>query len=219
MTRQITSAVSNALQASHVNLAFLLELSLDGGSVYLWSGEGGLNWDGKVWNGVGALGSISAITEEAGLSDVRIKAHLSHVPIENMPDFVDEFTLNNPVGRPFQIHIVFFNDDTSINDVMPLTAGFIDGLNIFENGDSQAENIGGIELVLASESALLAQTRVFRFTDQHQRSLFPGDRGLEFVTDSSLSEIRWGQGDAQKLPSSQGGGISYRDTNNSNVML
>ncbi len=206
MTRKITPAISTALEANHVNLAFLLELGLDGGSVYLWSGEGDLNWDAKIWKGVGALGSISAITEEAGLSDVRIKAHLSHVPIENMPDFVEEFTLNNPVGRPFQIHLVFFNDDTSVNDVLPLTAGFIDGLNIFEKGETSVENIGGIELTLASETALLALTRVFRFTDQHQRSLFPGDKGLEFVTDTSLSEIRWGQADAQKIASSPGGG-------------
>ncbi|MCK5041713.1 MAG: hypothetical protein KAR62_05440, partial [Sphingomonadales bacterium] len=83
---------------------------------------------------------------------------------------------------------------------------FIDGLNIFEKGETSVENIGGIELTLASETALLALTRVFRFTDQHQRSLFPGDKGLEFVTDTSLSEIRWGQADAQKIASSPGGG-------------
>lgn len=213
MTRQVSPAISTVLDSNHLNLAFLLELNLDGGSAYLWSGEGDLNWDGKTWKGVGALGSISAITEDTELADARIKAYLSHVPIENMPDFVEEFTLNNPVGRPFQIHIVFFNDDTSVNDVLPLTAGFIDGLNIFERGGDFAENIGGIELTLASESALLGLKRVFRFTDQHQQSLFPGDRGLEFVTDTNLGEIRWGQAEPQKISSN-----TSQSQNQSNLM-
>lgn len=212
MTREISPSITTALANSHVNLAFLLELGLDSGAVYLWSGEGNLSWDGKLWMGVGALGSISAITEETGLADVRIKATLSHLPIENLPDFVEEFTLNNPVGRPFQIHLVFFNNDTSIDDVLPLTAGFIDGLNIFEAGGGGSENLGGIELTLASEAAMLALTRVFRLTDQHQQALFPGDKGLEFVTDTNLSEIRWGQADPQSVTTTapEGGGANLK---------
>lgn len=204
MTRQLSATIDTALGNAHVNIAFLLELGLDGGSVYLWSGEGDLNWDAKVWKGVGALGSISAITEESGLSDVRIKATLSHLPIENMPDFVEEFTINNPVGRPFAINLAFFKNDTSVNDVLPLTAGFIDALNISETGEASPENMGGVELTLASEAAMLAHTRVFRLTDQHQQALFTGDKGLEFVTDTNLGEIRWGQADPQRVPSGNG---------------
>lgn len=202
MTRQISPAIITEVENAHVNIAFLLSLDLDVSPLYLWSGLGSLNWDGKIWQGVGALGALSAINEDTDLSDVRIKANLSHLPIESLPDFVTEFASNDPVGRPFKIYLAFLNDDTSMNDVVLLTAGFIDGLSLSEAVTGAGENMGGIELTLASEAALLKQTRLYRFTDQHQKSLFPSDRGLEFVTDTNLGEIRWGQADPQKIPAS-----------------
>ena len=205
MTRILPTSVSLGVEQDKVSVAFLLELALDGGSVFLWSGEGNLIWNGQTWLGVGAMGAISSVAEDAQLSDARIKATLSHVPVDNLPDFVQEFSDNDPVGRGFTLNLAFFNDDTSINDVVTLTAGFIDAISMNDGEGGADGSSGGIELTLASEAALLSRHRGYRLTDQHQEALFMGDRGLEFVTDTTLGEIRWGAADPQTV----GRGASY----------
>ena len=205
MTRVLPTSVSTGVEQDKVSVAFLLEMALDSGSVYLWSGQGDLDWNGQTWLGVGGMGAISAVTEDSQMSDARIKATLSHVPVENLPDFVQEFSDNDPVGRSFTLSLAFFDEDTSISDVVTLTAGFVDAVSMNDGAGGADGSSGGIELMLASEAALLSRKRGYRLTDQHQEALFSGDRGLEFVTDTNLAEIRWGSADPQTI----GRGASY----------
>lgn len=175
MTRNLTQAASDQVEAEEIPFAILLELGFDSGDVNLWSGVGDLNWDSKTWTGTGAMGSLSGVTEATDLTDTVIKATLSHIDASIMPDLVDEVTQMDPVGRPFTIYMAFFNPNNTVKEVVLLSAGLIDAVNL-------NDGVGGaISLDLVSEAGQLARTHYFRMNDQHQEKLFPGDRGFEFV--------------------------------------
>ncbi len=185
MTRPLPSAVDTAVQQEAIRIAFLLQLNLDSGDVNMWSGTGDLTWDSRTWSGLGDLGSISTVSEADDLSDARIQATLSPVDGGDMLDLVTELTDQDPVGRGFTLYLAFFNADTTIDDVLTLTAGFIDAVT-FSDGA-----IAGVSIALASEAALLRREHFYRLDDAMQQNLFSGDLGLEFVTDLN-DEINWG---------------------------
>lgn len=185
MTRALPSAVDTAVQQEEIRIAFLLELELDSGDVNLWSGNGDLSWNSRTWSGLGDLGTISGISEAGDLPDARITAALSPIDGGDMLDLVNELTDQDPVGRGFTLYLAFFKSDTSIDDVLTLTAGFIDSVT-FSDGA-----VAGVSLSLASEAALLRREQFYRLDDAMQQNLFAGDRGLEFVTDLN-DEINWG---------------------------
>ncbi len=203
MTRSLTGAADAHITGDVVRPAFLLELVLDSGAVKIWDGTGTLNWDSKNWLGIGAAGSIGPVTEASDLSDTVIRATLSHIPIDTLPDFVEEFTDNDPVGRAFTLYLALFKADNTIDDVVTLTAGFIDSASM---SDGEA---GAVSIDLVSEQARLRRTRVYRLSHQHQEDLFTGDLGLEFVTDLD-EEIRWGAATPQKIAQGPSAGGSSR---------
>jgi hypothetical protein len=164
-----------------MNWAMLLKLDFDTDPAYLWSGLGSLSWGGHTWTGIGDLGSISNVGENSALKDSAIKATFNHMS----SDLVDAVTTMDPVGRPFELHLALFTDDNQLEDVITLTSGFIDAVELVD-GDT-----GHISMDLVSEAALLGRLTAFRLDDQHQQNFFPGDLGLEFVT-SLDEEILWG---------------------------
>lgn len=176
MTRDISQDASDHVEAEIIPFAVLLELEFDSGDVNLWSGVGDLAWNGKTWIGTGEMGSLSGVTEATDLSDTVIRATLSHIDNSLMPDFVDEVTNQNPVGRGFSAYLVFFNADNTVKDTVLLSAGLIDAIHLTDG------ETGSITMDLVSEAGQMARTRFFRMDDQHQQKLFPSDKGFQFVT-------------------------------------
>jgi hypothetical protein len=203
VTRALPGAVDTAVQQETIRIALLLELNLDSGDVNMWSGIGDLTWDSKTWSGLGDLGSISGVDEAGDLSDARIRATLSLIDGGDLLDLVDELTDQDPVGRGFALYLAFFNEDTAIDDVLTLTAGFIDAVT-FSDGA-----IAGASVSLASEATLLRREHFYRLDDAMQQSLFASDKGLEFVTDLS-DEINWGSAPPHVVQGGGGGGDRNR---------
>ena len=176
MTRNLSQAISDQIEAEVVPFAILLELGFDSSPAYRWSGAGDLSWDGKTWLGTGEMGSITEVTEATNLADTVIRATLSHIDNSVMPDLVSEVTDMDPVGRPFTLYMAFFNPDNTVKDVMTLTAGLIDAVQLVDG------ETGAITIDLVSEAGLMKRAVFFRMDDQHQQKLFPGDKGFQFVT-------------------------------------
>lgn len=203
MTRGLSGGLEAIVASEIVRPAYLLELRLDSGDVNVWSGTGTLNVLSKNWDGLGAMGSISGPTEASDLSDVVMKATLSHIPIATLPDFVTEFKTNDPVGREFDLHLAFFAADGTLaaGDVITLMTGFIDSASMVDGEE------GMVQIDLVSEASRLRRTRVYRLTAQHQEDLFTGDLGLEFQTDLD-AEVLWGAATPKEIVSVGGGGGS-----------
>ena len=130
MTRNLTQTASDQVEAEIIPFAVLLELGFDSKPAYLWSGIGELSWDGKTWIGMGDMGTISGVAEATDLADTVIKATLNHIDNQILPDLVSELTEMDPVGRPFILYLAFFDDQNSVKEVITLTAGLIDAIDL-----------------------------------------------------------------------------------------
>ena len=192
MTRTLSSAVdatvtNNAAGTEVLNWVAMLEVGLDSGTVYMHTGIGDLVWNSHTWLGVGGIGSLSGVPENTALGKGQITANLSHIPIATLPDFITEFTTNDPVGRPWVTYLDVLNTDATIKDVVTLDSGFIGSPEIGENADA-----GNLSLKLLNESTRLGLSTFYRMTDQGQQSIWSGDDFFKYVTDTNLAEISWG---------------------------
>ncbi len=182
MSRTTDVQLLSTIQAEKLDWAYMLALHFEGDPVYVWSGSGDLTWDGKTWIGTGDVGSLSGVSETDAMSNTVIEATLSHLEPEHLQEIINF----DPVGRSFDLHLAFFeNDQRSPYKVLTLTAGVVDGISVVDG------QVGMIKLKLVSEMALMRRFHLFRMDDQHQQYLFPGDKGCEYVT-SLDEEIIWG---------------------------
>lgn len=201
MTRPLTGPVDTVVASGKQNWALLLELGFDSGVVNIWSGTGPLIANSKTWQGLGDMGSISGVTEVTDLTDVVLKATLSHIMTGLMPELVDEVTTQDTTFRPFEFLIVFFDDDRVVLGTVILAVGFIDQVQLAVDADG-----GGITIDLVTETALLTRSNFVRLTNDAQQNIFPGDFGLQFVTDLD-EQIIWGNaGDVTTINRGGGGG-------------
>lgn len=208
MTRTLPPAVQQALDDANTQglaMSILFFADFDNDPLYAWTGVGPLEYNGNIYQGVGDMGTIAPIIEDSKLADVRGSATLSAIPEGSIPDIVGEITDGNPTGRDFTIDLAFFNVDTTLAGVLPLTAGFIDGSVITEAPTEDGELLGSVGLNLASEATRLSKRRFTRQTNQAQQEIFSGDLGFEFIADTNMGEIAWGQKASVAAGASSGG--------------
>lgn len=186
MTRTLTGPVDAAVSSGKQNWALLLELGFDSGNVNVWSGGCELVANSKTWQGLGDIGSLSGVTEVTDLTDVVLKATLSHIMTDLMPELVDEVTTQDTSFRPFEFLIIFFDDNRAVLGTVILAVGFIDMVQLSVDGTG-----GGITIDLVTETALLNRVNFVRMTNDAQQLIFNDDKGFQFVTDSD-DQIIWG---------------------------
>lgn len=63
MARPMTAGMLAAIQAGRVDIALLFEGRFKNGMVNIWTGLGDLDYDGKIWSGVGQLLGLSPVEE------------------------------------------------------------------------------------------------------------------------------------------------------------
>lgn len=183
--RTLTAAVKSEVDKILVRPALFVEILLDGGPIRLWSGIGNFILGGNVYNGVGHFGGIDRVQETAG--DVRatgVAMTLSGIPSNLISDALTEHFQ----GRSTTIWLAFFDaNDVLIADEIKVFSGKADYPVIEEGGDTA-------KITVFAESRLvdMERPRIRRYTDEDQKELFPGDRGLEFVAGLQNKEIVWG---------------------------
>ena len=67
-------------------------------------------------------------------------------------------------------------------------SGYMDQMNIDEGSDTST-----VTLTIENKLIDLEKPRTARFTSTYQKTLFPNDKGLEFVEDLQTKEIVWGR--------------------------
>jgi hypothetical protein len=82
MPRNLDSSLSAALASGAIVPAVLVDLTLKSGIAHVWSGVGDLPWNGNTYKGVGALGSISPVTEGSEVRADGITLKLAGIPMD-----------------------------------------------------------------------------------------------------------------------------------------
>lgn len=182
-TRDITTVVENALDDEVIEPFFAIELLFDSAPIRLWTGLGEATIDGNSWIGTGTLLDLSSIEET---TEIAVRG--ATVTLSGMNSEVISLALQSPYqGRVCNIYFGVVDGNTYSN-LTQIFSGYMDEMNISEGPES-----GTIELKVENKLIDLERSRVRRFTSGYQKSVYPGDKGFDFVEDLQDKEIVWGR--------------------------
>jgi len=183
MSRDIAAAISGALDDSIVSPLFAVELLFDSPNIIrLWTGIGDLVYDGDTYTGSGNLLSISTVEEVSDISARGAKIVLSGIPSE-----VISLALATPYqGRVCNIYFGVTVDGTST--FSSIFSGYMDTMNISNSAETST-----VQISVENKLIDLERTRVRRWSSAFQKSLYPNDKGFDFVEDLQDKEVFWGK--------------------------
>ena len=206
MSRDLSTNTLENIAGDVVYPFFAVELNFDSETLRMWTGQGTLVLeDGTQWVGTGQLLDISAIEETAEMAVRGATLTLSGVPSEIL-----SLALSEPYqGRVCNIYFGTFSKGSLLQEDGPyillqdggriqleqsakgfnqLFSGYMDQMNIQDGADTAT-----IELKVENKLVDLERARVARFTSGYQKSVYPNDKGLEFVESLQDREIFWGR--------------------------
>ena len=180
MSRDLTPTTIAALDDDVVYPFFAIELQFDSETLRMWTGQGTFNDGVNDWLGAGNLLSISDIEETAEMSVRGATITLSGVPSE---------VLSLALSEPYQGRVCNIYFGVTGEDVFnQLFSGYMDQMNIEDAADTST-----IELKVENRLIDLERARVARFTSAYQKSVYPGDKGLNYLEDMQDKPMTWGR--------------------------
>jgi len=207
MTKPISTGFDSVLQGDVVRPIILVEMLFDSGAVRLWNGLTDLIYDGDTYTGAGTLLSISTVEDTADISARGITISLSGISASIMSLALDEKYQNRTanvyfgiIGVPdllltqageYIVDIDLINYDVSSsdrNEYIPIFTGLMDQMTIADAGETL--NIG---LTVESRMIDLERPRVWRYTSEDQKRVYPNDKGFDYVNDLQTKTILWGR--------------------------
>ena len=206
MSRDLSVNTIENISENVVYPFFATELRFDGNIVRMWTGQGTLVLaDGTEWVGLGQLLNISAIEET---SEMSVKG--ASISLSGIPSNLLSLALSEPYqGRIAKIYFgtfqqgsllqetsdyILLQDGSRINleststGFNELFSGYMDQMNIEESGDTAT-----IEMMVENKLIDLERARVARLTSGYQKSVYPGDLGMDFIEDLQDKRISWGR--------------------------
>jgi len=182
-TRDISSAITNNLEDEVIQPFFAIELLFDSAPIRLWTGTGDATIDGDTYIGTGNLLDISSVEET---SEIAVRG--ATITLSGMSSEVISLALQSPYqGRVCNMYFGIVSGNT-YSSLTQIFSGYMDEMNIDEGPD-----FGSIELKVENKLIDLERARVRRFTSGYQKSVYPGDKGLDFVESLQDKEIVWGR--------------------------
>jgi hypothetical protein len=206
MSRDLSSITIDSISEDVVYPFFATELRFDSNIIRMWTGQGTLVLaDETEWIGLGQLLNISAIEETSEMAVKGASISLSGIPSELL-----SLALSEPYqGRVAKIYFGTFQQGSILQETSDyillegggrinlesmstgfneLFSGYMDQMNIEESGDTAT-----IEMMVENRLIDLERARVARFTSGYQKSVYPGDLGLDFIEDLQDKKLPWGR--------------------------
>ena len=205
MSRELSEVTIDNISRDVVNPFFAVEFNFDATPIRVWTGLGTLVIDGIEWVGSGELMSISSIEETSELAVKGATLNMSGIPSELL-----SLALSEPYqGRICTIYFGTFSvgsllqesgsyilkedgskilletGDTGFNEIF---SGYMDQMDITEGPDTSS-----IEMRIENKLIDLERSRIARFTSGYQKSMYPGDLGLDFVESLQDRKLAWGR--------------------------
>jgi hypothetical protein len=181
MIRGLGTAALAAVQAEIVACTRAVELLFAGGPVRLNGSTETIVIGGNDYLGVGLLGGITTIAEEADLRNAGISLTLAGVPRDAVSlAFNEQYQ-----GRQATVFEVFLDAAGAVIEAIVVFRGRMDQMNI------RYGEICTVEVTLEDRLTDMDRPNLRRYTDADQQREYPGDRGFEFVPATVEKEIIW----------------------------
>jgi hypothetical protein len=155
----------------------------------LWTGYNTITIGGTEYFPSGNLLSISPIDESADIRANGVKIALSGLDSSIISSALTEDSQGKIVKIYFGVLETASNATAVVDTPYQAFEGFIDRMAIVED-----RNIAEISVDVENKLIMLETPLNRRYTDQDQKNLFAGDRGLEFVESLQDKSIVWGGG-------------------------
>jgi len=179
--RDVPSNIYEALNSPEIEVFFAIDLNFDSGSLNLWTGLGELEANGNTYVGTGQLLSISSVEETA-----EIAAKGAELSLSGIPSTLVSLALTEPYqGRVCTIYFGVVSDTNFLTEIF---TGIMDKMDIQEGAETST-----ITLAVENKLVDLERSRAIRFTSAYQKSIYPGDKGFDFVEDLQDKKLVWGR--------------------------
>lgn len=186
MSRDLTVAMAAAIAAADTRPILLLEAVFTSGTVRHWTGLGDLSWNGYTWTGLGDLIGHTPVDETDELKAQGITITVKGISAGDVSTALQE--LRN--GAAGSIRLALLDSSGAIiADPKIIFRGRLDLGEIDDSNPDQPVITLGYEHELID----LERPREWRYTDQHQQQLYPGDTGLSRIADLQDRELVWGR--------------------------
>lgn len=197
MTRSLDPALETAAQEPVYRDFFAVELMFDSGASRANSTPTDITIDGDLYRGVGELGRIGPARESTEVQADKITVGLTGVD----PALISIALADHYQGRRGTIYHGLLDEDHQAIAPYVVFRGRMDTMPI-ELGKTAT-----IEVQITSRLADWSRPRGSRLTDEEQQRRWPGDLGLQFVSQTVEKELNWGSGGtSQPLVVQAGGG-------------
>jgi len=133
--------------------------------------------------------SISNINETADIRASGVKISLSGLDSSILSSSISQDSEGGLVKLYFGVLTTTNNETVVVDTPYQLFEGSLDTIQVSETGESAT-----ITVTVENKLIMLERPRNRRYTDQDQKNLFAGDKGLEFVDDLQDKELIWGGG-------------------------
>jgi hypothetical protein len=183
-SRDINSATITASQASLTHPVLFLKLEFDGGDVNMHTELGDLTFGGDTYTGVGILGAVSSADEVSDLSLAQITVTLSGLP-NDLVSIAFEQQYQGRLGTMFLGYL-----DLTTRTLVDTPAIIYRG--IMDTMDFQQDASFSITLSIGNRFSAWNNPQIRRYNNADQQSRYPGDKGLQFIEQSSNKTIIWG---------------------------
>lgn len=184
MARDVTAGtITESKKATGAKPLLLAKMQFDSGNFRVWSGRGDLPFNSEIYLGVGDLGKVSKIEEGVEQRAFGISLQISGIPPSSISLALSEELQN----RKAEVWLGFFDSSyVLVVDPVLLFRGRMDTMDV-KLGKTAT-------IAVTAESRLIdwGRPRVRRYTNADQQERFPGDLGLQFLTDAADKEIVWG---------------------------
>jgi hypothetical protein len=184
MGRSITTAVNNALAADNVPLLIFTELDFESGMVRLCNAEYTFSWNGYDWLGLGRMGSIDVIQEGADLQPYGISLTITGIDSANVSTALNEQYQN----RACRIWLAPLTDNYEV-----IADPVLNFRRRMDNMNLQIGATASITLTAENRLADWNRPRVRRFNNDDQISIYPNDKGFEFIHLIVDKVLNWGR--------------------------
>ncbi len=183
MSRDLTSDIITEVTATQLNPIMLFEFLFDSSTVRFWTGLGDIVFGGNTYAGAGQIVGISDYEEQQNLEARGVTFTASGIPSS---------ILAVALAEPYQGRVcrAYFGALTEagalIADPYLMFSGFMDVMEIVENGETSTINISAENKMIT-----LTRSKERRYTPEDQRQRYPGDLGMDFVPTLQDKEIVW----------------------------
>ena len=189
MSRTIGSAFGTQLTSGSLRPFYAIKMKFTSGELRLATTYANLEIDSQSYLGTGDILNISPITETSDTRATGVEITLSGLDTSILSAGLTEDTQGMVVEIYFGVMTTSSNADAIVDTPYQVFSGFIDSMVLKENGESSS-------LTFTIENKLVTLEKAIdrRYTDQDQKNLFSGDKGLEFVASLQDKAISWGGG-------------------------